>query len=141
MRHYIVTNVAKGTKVYLASSNPGMIRVDGESSACRECGRDISKHGVMNKSCDIVNCDCGACYAVRTEDGVKCEIEWIDCNGTETPDSNDAVGYAVLGSLKFPVCADHARTIGNRRCHHGDKCVHLSSNPSGWTFEPFAKEG
>lgn len=70
---------------------------------------------------------------------VKCEIGWIDCHGARTPDNNEAVGFAVIGKLKFPVCADHARTIGSGRCHHG-ACVHMTSGPSSWTFEPFATE-
>jgi hypothetical protein len=47
----------------------------------------------------------------------KCKIQWIDRNGTPTPDDNDAVAMATCydpstfgkeGSESFPICLAHA---------------------------------
>ena len=72
---------------------------------------------------------------------MKCQIQWIDCKGTPTPDNNEAVGFAVLADRKFPVCADHAKGIGYNWSHHSHddvRCTHRSSDPAHWTFEPLA---
>lgn len=53
-----------------------------------------------------------------------CKIQWIDSRGIPTPDTNPAVGYAVVtfpdGSKghPIPICAEHAsraHTMGNWR--------------------------
>lgn len=43
-----------------------------------------------------------------------CRIQWIDCNGDATPDSNLAVGYVTLRptpTARFPICAKHLRVL------------------------------
>lgn len=70
---------------------------------------------------------------------MKCEIEWIDCHGHKTPDTNDAVGYAVLnGERRFPICEEHLSTLYAMTSHHPSSgtCSHRVTD-TRWTFEPF----
>lgn len=69
---------------------------------------------------------------------VKCGVQWIDCSGAPTPDTNDAIGYAVLvrDGRRFAVCAEHAKLIGNARTHAGD-CNHVTQFSGTWSFESF----
>lgn len=70
---------------------------------------------------------------------VKCLVQWIDCRGNPTPDTNDAVGYAVLkrDNRRFPICAEHAKAIDSARVHFETGCPHVSRDPMSavWTFE------
>lgn len=68
-----------------------------------------------------------------------CAIEWIDCRGNPTPDENEAVGHAVLVATgqRFPICAEHAKSMANGRSHHDPKCTHVCGATS-WKFEPFS---
>jgi len=69
----------------------------------------------------------------------QCEIQWIDCSGKSTPDTNDAVATAnfVQDGRCFAICADHLVTLQMNRCHHDANCTHISVFPSPWTYTPY----
>jgi len=75
---------------------------------------------------------------------MHCKIQWIDCSGNPTPDTNEAVGFAVFkDGRRFPICASHLETLRDRRCHHEPEkgCSHRSSDPhASWHFEPLPVE-
>ncbi len=58
-----------GTRLYLASTRPGMIRTaDGLSEQCQDCARDIVKHGTIQREdpeSRCVQCDCGTTYTIH----------------------------------------------------------------------------
>ena len=69
---------------------------------------------------------------------MKCQIKWIDCAGNDTADTNDAVGYAVLGDKRFAICDDHLTTLNQSKLHHDRNCHcrHGHTPIAPWTFEP-----
>ena len=72
----------------------------------------------------------------------KCEIRWIDCRGNATPDTNDAIGYAVNSDLgvRVPICTEHARYLERGKCHYDPNCSHPTKHPTSWRVEPFPKK-
>jgi hypothetical protein len=74
----------------------------------------------------------------------QCKIEWINCSGLHTPDTNEAVGIAVYtgssGVHTWPICADHLRTLHAEQVHHG-VCTHHRLSEWKWTYEPYELGG
>lgn len=70
---------------------------------------------------------------------MKCKIQWIDCRGFETPDENEAVGYAVVYSKlfdeyqRYPICTEHLKSLN--QVHHGN-CKHTTTARQ-WAYEEF----
>ena len=69
----------------------------------------------------------------------QCEIQWIDCNGVPTPDTNVAVASVtfIKDGRCFNICADHLTTLWLNKCHHDSNCTHYSTFPSAWTYTAY----
>lgn len=76
---------------------------------------------------------------------MKCEIKWINCRGEDTPDTNTAIGFALLARKGFPdsrlipICAEHLQTLLSGNSHHGVDCDHVTREEFApvWSFHKF----
>lgn len=75
------------------------------------------------------------------KESIICQIEWIDCNGKPTPDTNVAVGSAICNGIAFAICADHLVTLQWNRLHHSSTCKHFNVRQSVWHYTAFDNKG
>lgn len=73
---------------------------------------------------------------------IYCGISWCDCNGVSTAHSANDQGTAVMYVVltvdhhvkRFPICAEHLKTLMKRVCHHDPHCNHPSQFADHWTI-------
>lgn len=74
----------------------------------------------------------------KIDSGLKCQVNWVDCNDHPTGHDQPAVAYAAIvvdhHVKRYAICAQHMQTLLKRTLHHDLHCQHMAEHSTNWSI-------